>query len=89
MTKHNLPLVAILFAIPLLVALTLVQGDAIPLMAKLFMGEFGFILCGAGAYAGIISFMEKGFSKTTTLAALACALLAVQFAFLAIELWPL
>lgn len=89
MTKHNLPLVAILVVIPLLLALLFVQGDEIPLMAKLFMGEFGLILSIAGVYAGVVSFLEKGFSRTTTLAALLCAVLAVRFLSLTIALWPL
>ncbi|MGV6818812.1 MAG: hypothetical protein ACWA44_16265 [Thiotrichales bacterium] len=89
MTKHTLPLIAILVALPLLVILSAARGDMIPLMAKLFMGEFGAILCAAGVYAGITAFMEKGFVWRTTLATAVCAVLAVRFALLTIDLWPL
>lgn len=99
MKTINFPYIAMALGLLLLVLLTRGSqtGDegstALPLLTLLIINECAFILCLIGSYIGIKNVRVATFNNrqrilyaiTTAL----CILLAIQFALIGIELWPL
>ncbi|HSO83040.1 hypothetical protein [Thiocapsa sp.] len=62
-------------------------GRGMPLLTRLFIGEFGFLITAAGAFWGFKHRHSQGAAIATLIAALACVALAVAFLVMGIGLW--
>ncbi|WP_296703128.1 hypothetical protein [Thiocapsa sp. UBA6158] len=62
-------------------------GRGMPLLTRLFIGEFGFLITAAGAFWGFKHRRSQGAEIATLIAALACIALAVAFLVMGIGLW--
>lgn len=62
-------------------------AQGMPLLTRLFIGEFGFLITAAGAFWGFKHRHGQGAEIATLIAALACAILAVAFLIMGIGLW--
>ncbi|QVL48340.1 MAG: hypothetical protein KFB96_22445 [Thiocapsa sp.] len=58
-----------------------------PLLTRLFIGEFGFLITVAGAFWGFKHRRSQGAEIATLIAAIACVVLAVAFLVMGIGLW--
>ncbi|EGV16600.1 hypothetical protein [Thiocapsa marina] len=58
-----------------------------PLLTRLFIGEFGFLITAGGAFWGFKHRRSQGSEIATLIAALACVALAVAFLVMGIGLW--
>ncbi|RKT45349.1 hypothetical protein [Thiocapsa rosea] len=58
-----------------------------PLLTRLFIGEFGFLITAAGAFWGFKHRRSQGAEIATLIAAIACVVLAVAFLVMGIGLW--
>lgn len=64
-------------------------GTAIPLLTLLVISEFAFFVTAIGAFLGIKHFHNVRQKPVYVAAIVICALLAIRFMWLGIELWPL
>lgn len=88
MKKNKFPLLAVSIGLPLLLALMLLDESRLPLMTRLFMSEFGAILCGFGAYFGIRALKQKRLNLLSLAAVIVASLMAIKFALIGFQLWP-
>jgi hypothetical protein len=58
-----------------------------PLLTRLFIGEFGFLITAAGAFWGFKHRRSQGAEIATLIAAVACIALAIAFMVMGIGLW--
>ena len=59
----------------------------LPLLTSLFLAEFGFLVTGAGAIIGIKAWLVERPGLLFLLSPVACALLALAFAWLGFAIW--
>ena len=95
MKKLNYPYIAL--GLGLLLMLVVYKGSklgdsgdtSIPLLTLLTICEVAFFITGFGIYFGVKRIRLNGFKLLDALIVLFCALLAIKFFMLGIELWPL
>ena len=61
----------------------------IPLLTLLIVSEFAFFVSAFGAYIGFKQIRLSGIKPLYLATSLFCALMAIRFMWLGIELWPL
>lgn len=61
----------------------------IPMLALLYMAEFGFLVTGAGTFFGARILLSKGFDLKLAVLTLGCAVLAIVLAVMGLGLWVL
>ena len=61
---------------------------SLPLLMLLMIAEFGFFLNLIGAGLAVRQMMHQGVSAGVVLSASGCAVLAIGFAWLGLQLWP-
>ena len=64
-------------------------GPAIPLLTLLVISEFAVFVTAIGAFLGFKHFRSASHKPVYLAASVTCALLAIRFMWLGIELWPL
>jgi hypothetical protein len=60
----------------------------LPLLAQLAICEFGFFVCGIGAFLGCKADWGNCRPSINSIAAMVCFILALYFAFTGFQLWP-
>lgn len=63
-------------------------GRGLPLLTLLMAAEFGFFLNAIGAGLAVRQMLQQGLNAGVILSASGCAVLAVGFAWLGLQLWP-
>jgi hypothetical protein len=94
MKKFNYPYIA--SGLGLFLLLIVYKGSEIddsghtsmPLLTLLAISEVAFFVTAIGAYIEVKQILSNGFTLIHTTIAIFCALLAVKFMMLGIELWP-
>lgn len=92
--KNNFPYIAL--SIGLFFSLVLFKGSQLnedgttlfPLLGLLTICELSFFVTAIGAYIGIKHIRINGLATSSLLVSIACVLLAIQFIFQGIALWP-
>ncbi len=65
------------------------NGEMIlPLFTMLAGSEFGFFASAAGAYTGVKYGLADGFKPVYTIVTILCFVLAANFAYMGLNLWP-
>ena len=62
-------------------------ASTLPLLTRLFINEFGFVLCLVGIYNGVTRMQQEDTPKLIYLAGGICMLLSIAFLLAGIELW--
>ncbi|MDF1819047.1 MAG: hypothetical protein P1U54_10430 [Immundisolibacteraceae bacterium] len=95
MKTARFPMIAVGLGLPLLLVVILGSKNdadgttALPLLTLLIVAEFAAVVNLIGAYIGYQTLRTDGFKWIPLANTLLCALLAVEFALLGIDLWPL
>ena len=92
----SLSITWIALAVGLLIALLLLPSVApapqfsisLPLLTKLILAEFGFLLTAIGAFIGTHRLFQGPVTLSLLLACIGCGLLSIAFLSLGITLWP-
>jgi hypothetical protein len=59
----------------------------LPLLTRLLISEFGFLLTAGGAFWGFKTWRSQGAKTATLIAAIACVALALGFSLIGLILW--
>lgn len=94
MKAHNFPYIVVGFG--LIVTLVVVKGNElrisgvseIPLLTLLVINEVAFFATAIGAYIGFRHMQTVGLKTSYTVITAACVLLAGQFMWFGVDLWP-
>ena len=95
MKTANFPMIALGLGLPLLLVVIIgsktgADGTtALPLLTLLIVAEFAAVVNAIGSYIGIQNLRTGGLKWIPLANTVLCALLAMQFLFLGIDLWPL
>jgi hypothetical protein len=63
------------------------EARGLPVLSRLFITEFGFLVTAAGAFWGFKHRRSQGAVTATAIAAFACIALAIAFLLMGIVLW--
>ena len=88
MTRLRYQLLTITISIPLIPGLLPMFVNLLPLMTRLFICEFGFILSGFGIFQGIQHIRSEGTNLQVVFTTFICIVLLTYFLLTGIALWP-